>query len=361
MQRTGSKAPVEFSNLWEGENAQQMYAKNNGFIEDHMYGDPLVVAKADDFIYKLSKSPVTGKPFIVGELNQAEGAKNVAAQSATRSMLPLAAAAYGSLQNWSGLVFFAWTHGDKVIGSDGWAEQEKRESDIGHMVSDGMQLDHLRTCGMIFRRGLVDRSVTPVTMHVDDPIIVGDYNGLMRGKYAFKAGWQDIHQVRKSYGPVPADQATAPWMTQTPANPLVSDTKQISKDLDRRQLTVAAPKAEAFSGYLDGGAPAALKHLELSGDGFATVVMVADDNVELAGSMHLIISRTNINAANGETEGPVIHLAGLKAPGPGQHWQFRPTRPRDLAEVQKDQEMKTENGQIVLPGGGWHECELEPK
>ena len=116
IKSTGSSMPVAFSNLWRGENSQQVAAAGNGYIEDHMYADPMVVSSPDDMILKLSKTPIVGKPFIVGELNQAEGEKNVVQQSPTRSMLPLAVSAYGSLQNWSGITFFAWIHGDKLLG-----------------------------------------------------------------------------------------------------------------------------------------------------------------------------------------------------------------------------------------------------
>ena len=360
VQNTGSKAAVTFSNLWRGDNALEMEARHADYLENHMYGDPLVAGKADDFISAVNKTAIAGKPLIVGELNQAEGAKNIAQQSPMRSMLPVATSAYGLLQNWSGVVFFAWTHGDKVIGPDGWAENEGRESNIGQMVMDGMQLDHLRTCGLIFRRGLVAPSANPITIAVDEPFTVGDYHGLMRGKYPVKAGWQDMHGFRRTFGPVPAGQADAPWLKDVPQpeNLLVSDTKQIIKDIERKQLTVAALQAEAFSGYLDGKAPAGLKHLEITGDAFATVVLVAEDKNELANSAHLIISRTNVGKDNRESDGPAITLTGMKQLPPGQHWEMLVTRPRDFKGATTQPVQKENNGSLVLPNSGWHECEL---
>jgi hypothetical protein len=234
------------------------------------------------------------------------------------------------------------------------------------MLDDGMMLDHMRTTGLIFRRGLVAKSKAPVTLWVDDPVTVGDYAGLMRGKYNYLPGWQDIHSIRKAFGPVPPEQATAPWMTQSPPNPVVSDTGQIIKDIDRKQLTVAAPEAEAFSGLLDGKALAGLQHLGLDGaSGFATVVVVAADDKNLAASSHLIISRTGLDSNNVDSAAPVVQLTGMKPASDDLHWYFQLTRPRaDVAKIKSSggQEYMilklAADGHIELPHVDWHECEL---
>lgn len=354
IRETGCKAPVTFSNLWRGDNYAQMNASASGFIEDHMYADAMVAGTLDDGFYKLSRSALVDKPFFVGEFNQAEGAENIAKQSPVRTMLPVAAAAYASLQDWTGIVWFAWLHGDQLVGDNGWAKTETRQSALGGMISDGMMIDHFRTSGMIFRRGLVAPSAEPVTVWVDDPVFVGDYNGLMRGKYPYKPGWQNVHAMRKAFGPVPATQATAPWMTQSPPNPVVSDTHQIVKDTARRQLTVAAPQAEAFSGYLDGKPPAGLQHLAVDGDSFATVILVAEDGKDFAQSSSLVLSRTGLAADNTETKGPAVRLRDLKKPPEGEAWFLAPTRPR-AAEIKLD---PSSDGGLELPPGDWRECEL---
>jgi hypothetical protein len=359
LRESGSKAPVTYSNLWRGDNIAEMNSRTSGFIEDHMYMDPLVVREAKDGFYDLSRSALTGKSFFVGELNQAEGAEKIKAQSPTRSMLPLATAAYASLQNWDGIVWFAWLHGDGPMAADGWAKAENRESNIGQMLGDGQMLDHIRTTGLMFRNRLVEKSREPFTLWVDQPVAVGDYNGLMRGKYNYKPGWQNVHGVRKAFGKVPESQATAPWMTQAPANPIVSDTGEIVKDTVRKQLTVAASQAEAFSGYFDGKAPAGLKHLAVEGKNFGTVIAVAADGRPLAESEHLILSRTEVKADNSEGSGPVIRLAGLKQPTDGKTWQLTLTRPRAEAKNSVAQKLTSgDDGTLVLDESGWRECEL---
>lgn len=359
IRSTGCKAAITYSNLWRGDNVAQMNSLTSDFIEDHSYTDPLVVKGPDDGFYGLTRSALAGKPFFVGELNQAEGEANIKAQSSVRTMLPVATAAYASLQNWTGIVWFAWIHGSPLLGSDGWAVTEGRDSNLGGMIADGMMIDHLRTTGMIFRRGLVEKSREPFTLWVDEPLTVGDYHGLMRGKYSYKPGWQDIHGVRKAFGTVPDSQATAPWMTQAPPNPLVSDTGQIVKDIARRQLTLAAPQAEAFSGQPDGQPPSGLRHLGLDGGEFATAVLVADDGKALGESCRLVLSRTALDASHAETGGPRIHLTGLKKPSQEQHWYLVPTRPRAASADEPARRLEpASDGSLELPPGGWHECEL---
>jgi len=365
IRSTGCKASITYSNLWRGDNASEMEAQDADHIENHSYMDPLVVSKPDDGFVWLTKNALAGKPYIVSELNQAEGASNVAHQAPTRTMLPLAVSSYGSLQNWSGVVWFAWTHGGETLAADGWSTKEGRTADEGRMLDDGMMIDHLRTTGIIFRRGLVQKSSAPVTLWVDDPVAVGDYNGLMRGKYNYLPGWQDIHSTRKAYGTVPKEQATAPWMTQSPPNPMVSDTGEIVKDIDRKQLTVTAPEAEAFSGFLDGKPLAGPKHLTLEGDkNFATVVMVADDDKDIGASSHLIISRTGLDETNADSA-MAVHLAGLKPASDDLHWYLQLTRPRDNSALikalggQATLMLKpAADGAIELPRVDWHECEL---
>lgn len=364
VRNTGSKVPMTFSNLWFGDNALELHARTADVIENHGYIDPLAAGANEDGFVKIAKSEVVGKPFFVGELNQAEGEENIRKQSPFRSMLPLASAAYGSLHNWSGIVWFAWLHGGQELGENGWSPTEGRTSKLGNMLGDGMMIDHLRTTGIIFRRGLVRESEAPITIWIDEPFISADYNGLMRGKKVYQPGWQNVSSVRKAFGPVPAGEENPVWMKQSPPNPLVSDTEEIVKDVARKQLTVAAPQAEAFSGYLDERAPAALKHLRLEGKGFATVVLVADDGNNFGSTGSLIISRTAINASNQETEGPAIKIGGLQTPA-GKNWYVRLTRPRQAAELiqaftsAEDSKIEVaQDGSITLPNAGWHECEL---
>ena len=358
VRATGSRAPMTFSNLWRGDSTLEMHARTADFMENHAYIDPLVVRGVEDGFAKAGRTALPGKPFFIGELNQAEGEKNIAVQSPHRSMLPLASAAYGAFNNWSGLVWFAWVHGEQIgTGADGWAKQELRVSNLGGMVADGVMIDHLRTTGIIFRRGLVAPSKVPVTLWTDAPFEVAGYHNLMRGKYDSQPGWTGVHAIRRAYGAVPADQAGAPWMTAPAPSPIVSDTGEIVRDVTRRQLTVAAPQVEAFSGFLDANAPAGLKHLALSEAAFATVVAVSDDGKNFGESRRFILSRTALDAESKETVGPVVTLRGLAAAAEGRSWSFTITRPRaDAGRVMPV--AVSADGVMTLPAGLWHEGEL---
>ena len=364
VRATGCKAAITYSNLWRGENALDMHNTLSDFIEDHAYADPLVVRKADDVFYAKSRTLLLNKPYIIGELNHAEGDNNKKKIGPLRSMLPLAMSSYGAFNSYAGLVWFSWCHGDRSIATDGWSLKEDRESHLGDMVSDGMMLDHMRTCGMIFRKGLVMPSTSPKTLVIDAPFHGTDYNSIMKGKVQCEPGWQNIHSIRKTFGTPPESQATTNWMIQPPINPLISDTGEIVKDMERQQLTVAASQVEAFSGYFDSEKPAGLKNLILGSNGaFATVVAVCADDKPFAETEKIIISRTCLDDGVKEISGPDISLSGLKSSDGA--WYIKLTRPRngksllssftgqDIWELNID-----ETGAVQLPLAAWHECEL---
>ena len=365
IRETGCRAALTYSNLWRGESNLELHAHTD-FIENHAYVDPLVVREPRDALAAINRTLLRGKPFIIGELNHSEGPENKRKLGHLRTMLPLAMSSYGSFNSYAGLVWFAWSHGDRTTAPDGWSVSEDRDSHLGDMVSDGMMLDHLRTCGLIFRKGLVAPSREPLTLYVDAPFHGTDYNSIMNAKYAPQPGWQNIHAIRKAFGPAPATQATADFMTTNPPLPLASDTGEIVKDVKRQQLTVSAPKVEAFSGHLDGAPPEKLTRLLIAGSNtFATVVAVCTDDRPFAETESLLISRTQVDTNRCEALGPDITLSGLTPAGEGKAWQIRLTRPRQTKTLLEDftgrryWPLKLDaEGRLLLPRADWHECEV---
>jgi hypothetical protein len=357
----GSQVPMTYSNLWRGEAFQKLQESLSDVVEDHNYCDPLVARSFDDVFNPLSRSTPTGKPYVIGELNQVDSGSSIPANAPYRTMLPLAASAYGGFNNWSGVTWFAWAHGDKMIGNDGWSIWEERrpavDGDmIGQIESDGMLLDHLRTTGLIFKRGLAAPSTGPLTLWADDPLGTSGYTSLIAPKYQFQVGWQNIHSIKRAFGPVPPSQPTATWMTTPPTNPLLSDTNEIRKDTTRQQLTLSASQAEAFSGKLDASAPAGLTRLGgLTGSGSATVIVVSEDGLPLSTSQNLVISRTQLDSANNEVANPTTTLTQIKAPAGGSVWHILRTRPRGETGYEA---LTMSNGVLTLPNDGWHEAEL---
>lgn len=357
----GCQTPIEYSNLWRGEAFQKLEESVSDVVEEHDYADPLTPRTYDDAFNYFSRSTPVGKPYFVGEFNQGVTDSTIAANVPYRATMQVAASAYGSFNDWAGITWFAWSHGDKMIGNDGWSIWEERRpavnSDmIGQIESDGVMLDHLRTAGLIFKRGLVAPSAQPQAIYADDPLGATNYPSLMSPKYQYQAGWQNIYAMKRAFGPVPASQPGATWMTTAPANPLLSDTGEILKDVTRQQLTVTAAQAEEFSGVLDGLPPASLNHLGLgTASGAATVILVANDGQPIATSEHLVLSRTYFDSSGNEVANPVTTLSQIKAPSGTSGWFIKRTRPRGETGYE---EVPMSSGVLNLPTDGWHEAEL---
>jgi hypothetical protein len=405
----GTRIPVTFSTLWRSEPDAQRAAQSPTIThtENHVYANPAVVEPLqdhpdeegaffqdpahplEDFLYTLAvEQQIKDKPHIVGEINISAGigepfTELLKTRFHKRTMQLLAAAAYGSLHDWAGVTWFAWNHGDARVGPDGWGIHERIPQDMdaladqqavaGNLIEDAPFLDHLRTAGWLFKQGLVAPSTSPIILYVadeaDDPLWQYVYGYPVRPKLLTKPGWQNVSAIRKVYGTPPAgyDQADQPHMTREPAHPLRSDTGQIVKDVVRKQLTVDAPQAEAFSGYLDDNPPADLDVLQLAdATGFATVILVAMDDRPLEESRNLLISRTYVAGVTSpedieqgrDADGPAILLAGLEQPTGGGAWHFRVTRPRAPEGIRSPQPLAMQDGRLILPEGSWREAEL---
>ena len=405
LDQLGAQVPLTFSTLWRGEpDAYRVWATEGiAHAENHVYANPAVVEPFvdhpdedgafftepahpyEDFIYSLAVTQsVAGKPHIVGEINLAAGASEDFAGLLTtrlhkRSMQLLAAAAYGRLHDWAGVMWFAWNHGDARVAANGRGRNERaphdmtdpadREAVTGNLIEDAVFLDHLRTAGWMFTQGLVATSTAPIVLHVPvegDDALWSYVAGYPVRPYRLPVpGWPNISAVRKVYGAPPPAEAPAarPRYLEEPPHPLVSDTGQIVKDVLRGQLTVDAPQAEAFSGYLDAARPAGLDVLRLdTPQGFATVILVALDGRPLEASRHLLISRTYVAGVTGpddiaqghDADGPAITLVGV-LPGP---WEVRFTRTRGAVAAGTARIVAAADGLLALPAGAWREAEL---
>ncbi|MBC2595585.1 hypothetical protein H5P28_15060 [Ruficoccus amylovorans] len=361
IESLGCEVPMMYSNLWRGDNALAMQAELSDVTENHAYIDPLVVRDLDDGFNRAAKNSLQGKPYFIGEFNQAEGSANIKEHAPYRTMLMVAAPAYANLHDWSGIVWFSWNHGTDIIEADGWTSEEGRNPRLGTMVADAMMTDHLRTAGMLFRNGWVSPSAQPITVWVEEPYFAGNYDRLMEGKHKVLPGWQSVHGIRRAYGKEPDEQFDAEWLYNWPGKVMVSDTNEIIKDTVRRQLTLAVPQGEAFSGFLDGELPAGLSHLEIDDDsGFATVIVVAEDDKPLAQSTSLVISRTYLDDDLKEQIGPAVTLNGLAALPEGKQWAFAVTRPRSAEPSAPVMLTPGADGSLMLPDTLWYEAELHP-
>lgn len=357
----GYEGPVEFQSLWKGGDADlRKRRRTDDVIEDHAYEDPLAAQEPDHFAYYLTKSRLAQRPLIVGEFCQTENPALQAARRPARSMLCAAITAYGSLQNFAGVSWFCWSDGLHRVAPDGWAAAKASARDADIIAGDAVFLDHMRTAGTIFKNRYLAASVQPATIVTDPSYFPADYAQMVDGQFPYKPGWQSVHAFRKTFGPVPPEQYRAAWFLGTPPNPAVSDTGQIVKDTQRKQLTFSAPQAEGLSGYLDGRPMTGLAVLEVAGQaGFATVMAVTLDGAVLVKSKRLLLSRTYTDAtgkefAEGGASGGQVSLKGVL---PGR-WTMRTTRPfapaAPLAKIES-----VPGGLLRLPSVEWNECELE--
>ena len=366
VRNTGFKGAITYSNLFRGENLLAMQSRLADHTEDHVYADPFIVAKNEDFFYSKNRSLLKDKPFIISEFNITENKKLQEARKNVRTMLTAAAVSYASFHNWSGITWFSWQHGTNKIGKNGWSIFPERNISLGAMVKDEMQLDHFRTAATIFRNGYITPS-TPKIMKVSNPYKTDNYHKLIVGKYQYNKGWQNIHSIRKTFEANSSELATkqqsANWMKNSVESPLISDTAQIIKDIQRKQLTASSAKAEIFSGYLDKQAPAGLSFLMLNkSNGFATVMLASNDGAELNDSKNIIISKTLFEnklswfgslITEEESDNLPITLNTGKA---YSKWVMKVTRPfkgQRLIELNSD-----EKGLITLPQTRWYEAEL---
>ncbi len=356
---TGFKGPISFSNLWRGEAAAKFHWDTAGYIEDHLYCEPRVVESKEDFLIATSKSRLAGKPYILGEVNYCEWGDKTEEQRRERAMLPLALAAYGSFNNWSGIIWFAWNHGGRVVGKDGWSNKPDRQAHLGDMISDEMMLDHFRTCSAIFRRGLVKKSVVPKNLYVYGDYIPASYYALIQGITEYQPGWQNIHALQKVFSKPPEGDKTWELLHTVTPDILISDTKEIIKDTNKKHLTVKTPFAEAFAGNLNTPDKITLDHLQFSEtDCFATIIMITNDGKSLKDTEEILISRTTLDKKWQDTDKGTITIKGLKTGG--KKWHAKITRPHRNAGNTIPLEQQND-GAVIIPVKDWFECKIELK
>lgn len=382
VRRTGSKAAVTYSNLWRGDDQLAMTAARGDYIEDHAYVDPRVANGTRDWTERtLTQTRLAGKPFILGEFGEAEGASNIREQGYARTQLMLSGAAVGAYHDLDGIVWFAYNHGDRAMGPDGTPNAEGRLPAPGDMVADGMMLDHMLPCAVIFRRGLVSRAGICAEIEAPVPVDATSYSELMRSwRYPVPEGVMSRQTARKVL--VPPDSEGVAVAAKRPVweatgfaqdGRFVSDTGEIVRDVAARRLLVATPQAEAFSGECAGATPSEFTHLDAGrfigeaaegqGLSFATVIVAALDGLPLAQSRRIVVSRTGLDAEHAESCGlPHIALNGLA----GGKWKLYVTRPgsaaavlRDLAGISALDVRRTQDGAIELPPAIWTQAILE--
>lgn len=365
----GCGAAVAYSNLWRGEDELALAAAGGDYVEDHAYVDPFVARSAGDWMdAALARTHLAGKPYILGEFNEAEGEANIRLQSFARTQLALAAAAYGCYQGVDGFAWFAYQHGDLHLAKNGRSADAGRSAALGDLCRDGQLLDHFPLLARIFRNGYIREAGRTVELLAPVPQDPCAYSQLMRGSGPdVPPGLHSVAGVRRRQ--VPKDGAEP--QTPLPAAPgenglFTSDTREIFRDVELGQLCVVAPCVEAFSGFCTNGTTRAeFRHLETDGflgrdAAFATVLVVSGDRRPLGEAKRILVSRTGLDAALADGPLPPVALRGL---GKGM-WRFRVKRPLSAAKVLfdvaglKEIPLEGQDGRIALPAAVWTQLEL---
>ena len=315
------------------------------------------IGNLQNFVYEKAAGRIAGKPYILGELNISEYGGGLESQKKKRALLPLEAAAWGALHNWSGVVWFAWSHGGSAVDRDGWAAEPSREAELDNMVRDEMMLDHMRTASRIFRDRLLKKSVSPLSYRIPADRYESGYYQLIRNACPFPAGTQYLYGISKRlHADAAADAAVEKFIASRKewGDLITSDTDEIKVDRRKKNLVVTAEKVNAFGGDVPAGG-VRLPHvsLELPAGAFAVVAMVSADGRALDASGKIIISRTPTDAAGRELPGGGMLLTRLAQGG----WRETVTRLRDAAGRQLRLENRGD-GNYQLEAAEWHELEL---
>ena len=366
----GSRAAITFSNLWRGEDTMAWRARDDDFVEDHAYVNPVVAAQDRDWLdEKLETTRLEGKPYILGEFNELEGDRHRDKGYARTSLL-LQAAAYGLYQDLDGIVWFAYCHGDRDVGRHWRGRSERRDMDIGTLCADGQLLDHYALLGRVFREGLVRKASRFDVLLPKYPVRATNYGQLMgvsvhlpvRGASSLRGYVKRVDAVR-ARGEVAGDSESS---RPKPAAPgvLVSDTGELVRDIVRGQMCVSAPRFEAFTGKTGSETYRPLAHLSLTERGdlvYATVCAYAEKTA-FRTARRIWLSRTGIGPDYEDARiAPGIRLRGIRA----GKWTLRILRPDAVAETLREyvgsatvSVKSTEDG-VELPAGTWHTAVLE--
>lgn len=353
--------PVVAGNLWRGNDALCAVARVSDLTEDHFYPNPLVASEPGSWVDSLSYSRVAGKPFVIGELGVSENPSVAKANGYARPMLLLSAAAYGAYHGVDAVLWFAWNHGDRSIARDGWAKAEGRLPAPGNLLADGLLLDHMATCSRLFHA--LRPAKTSTSVSVQTPVQASNYNVLMQTNLPkFRGGSLTCLSYEKTFSA--SGQTEAPFFTPPEDGIYRTDTGEITRNLTNGTLVVEAPSAEAYAGPIAGERDLTRHCRTTATNGFATVILVSRDEVPIAQSHRLLISRSCTFPDGSEAALP-LRLTGLSPAQPGLRRYLRVIRPRAAVETLQglfgtcDIPLgENTAAEVVLPDGVWTQAEI---
>lgn len=233
-------------------------------------------------------SSFQGKPFLVTEYSYPYPKEYIAEY-------PLIGAAYGSFQDWNGIIMHAYKGGEP--GSFG----DKYLHSRFNMFNNPVVMSQIPVASKVFREGYVSKaeSFSEISYTKDGTLDMfldfGKWNVTDLYEY-LSAKNIDYYSVLEN-GIKNSLGGTNSAASLTATNPFVSSTGQLKWDMVKGSLSINTERAEAAIGFLNGNESFFSNHLDvLSFDAstdFATLGLSALDGLPLSNSGKLLLSATS--------------------------------------------------------------------
>jgi hypothetical protein len=212
--------------------------------DGHVYwnrGGPLVDAPWNSTVVQLSRSAVAGKPYTVSETNHA--VKNHEYEG-----IPVLAA-YGALQDWDGIFWWALTHEDPVV------PQNKRPN-LGNMAQDPVKMAQLAAGALLFLRADVRRAERTVgRSYSREQVYESCRLPRSAGPY-FTPGFPAVLPLKHTMRISSFDGPPTATFQDVGGDPIESDTGELKwyhRGDDPGLVTVNTPRSEALIGSCQAG------------------------------------------------------------------------------------------------------------
>ncbi|MBC2664217.1 hypothetical protein H7F51_01655 [Novosphingobium flavum] len=247
--------------------------------------EPMVNSPGTSIIQKLARSAVVGKPFTVSEVNHPFPSEYGA------EMIPILAS-YAALQDWDGIFFY--TFETKISGQ--W---QPAIADYFDMTLDPVKMAQMPVGAMLFLRGDVAAANQVVTRAYSTDQISEAARMPRAAMPYYTPGFDPAIPLTHGSRVSCLDCKPSLPAALPPANPIVSDTGQLSwKTTDGKQgiFRVDTPRSQALVGFVEANPAMQTRHLSADiRNTFAAITLSSLDGkpVQLANRLLLTVtSRT---------------------------------------------------------------------
>jgi hypothetical protein len=218
-----------------------------------------------------------GKPFVVSEYNHAF-------PNEYQAEFPVIMAAYAGFQDWDGFIVHAYGASVKELESP-------MILDIFQVHNNPAVLTQMPVASLLFRRGDVAPARQLLTINYSQSAAfeaflecgLDIYCVLARTK--IDPAGSLIHRVRNQFSAAATDLPSSRWQS-----PYVSDTRELTWDLDRGLVLVDTDKVQAAIGFV-GGQAIRLRYVTIQAQtDFAAIALISLDGQPIPSSQRLLLT-----------------------------------------------------------------------